>query len=322
MILLKKSNNSSTHFTTINALDLMDKKINQLCFAVLCISWGFTWLAIKIGVAQAPPLFFAGTRFVAAGIIIVLISLLMKKKIKLEKKEIFPLLSSTFFLISLSFGFMFYGGKFVSASLTAIIAQGMMPIMLPIFSASFKHEKLGLHKIMAGSLSFIGLFFIFYTKIYYKGTYQEIMGIIALVCSMLAYCLGSILSRDLLAKNDSFVISFYQNLIGGIILLIGSYLWEYPQVLNYHHYFTTKIILAWAFLVIIGTVVGFSLYLYLLKTWGASKISSYALITPLIAMVSEAIYTRNMVSTNELIGIFILLSATMVSFKPKRVKTT
>ncbi|MCY4245462.1 MAG: EamA family transporter [Gammaproteobacteria bacterium] len=50
--------------------------LNLFLFAVLCLSWGSTWVAIKVGVDEAPPLWFAGSRFVVAGVLILLLAAL------------------------------------------------------------------------------------------------------------------------------------------------------------------------------------------------------------------------------------------------------
>ena len=57
-------------------------------FAAICLIWGGTWLAMKVGIHSVPPVFFAGTRFLAAGAILLLISWLRSETRRLEPREL------------------------------------------------------------------------------------------------------------------------------------------------------------------------------------------------------------------------------------------
>ncbi len=57
-------------------------------FAAICLIWGGTWLAVKVGIQSVPPVFFAGTRFLAAGAILLLISWLRNETRRLEPREV------------------------------------------------------------------------------------------------------------------------------------------------------------------------------------------------------------------------------------------
>ena len=64
--------------------------LNIFLFAILCLSWGSIWVAIKVGVTAVPPLFFAGTRFIAAGALILLVTAMLRgpRELRVQREDI------------------------------------------------------------------------------------------------------------------------------------------------------------------------------------------------------------------------------------------
>ena len=91
----------------------MPLSTNLLKFLVLCIVWGLTWIATKIGIGAAPPLLFAGTRFMAAG---VLVSLWMWREVHLsdwERKDVIRLFAASLLIVTLTYGPLYWGMRYV-----------------------------------------------------------------------------------------------------------------------------------------------------------------------------------------------------------------
>src|SRR4030095_2433045 len=102
----------------------------QALFAAMCLIWGVTWIAIKIGIAAVPPLFFAGTRLAAAGALLLLWLWLCRAALRRRRRDAAPLALSAALVIVGTYGFLFWGMQHVSSGLSAIINLSLMPAML------------------------------------------------------------------------------------------------------------------------------------------------------------------------------------------------
>ncbi len=305
--------------------------INAFLFLVLCLSWGSTWIAIKIGVEQVPPLFFAGSRFLAAGILILGATRLLKgaQEVHVARADIRPLAIMSGLVVSVCFALIFWGEQYVSASVTAIVVQGMIPIFLPFFAAMYGYEALTFPRKLSILLGLVGLGFIFAPGIaagntVATGTMLEVAGLAAIVVGTLSYCYGSVQGRPILSRNSSVAIAGWQNLLGGIIVLAASIPLEMPFVStgDYVTILSPKITFAWLWLVVIGSAVGFVLYIVLLKSWGASKVSPYAFVTPVVAIVLDYLLFDRIIGAFEFLGLVIIFVAMGVAFyKPKAART-
>jgi drug/metabolite transporter (DMT)-like permease len=111
----------------------MLKKNEQVLLIILCLTWGSTWLAIKIGVNEAPPIFFAGTRFVAAGTILIAWHKWQNGQTRIDKSDWLSLVMLGFSVIAVTFGLIIWGEQWVSSGLTAVLVQGIIPISMYIF---------------------------------------------------------------------------------------------------------------------------------------------------------------------------------------------
>lgn len=300
--------------------------MNVFLFAVLCFSWGSTWVAIKVGVATVPPLFFAGTRFVAAGLLILgaIAVFRGKKELIVVKQDIWPLILMSSLVISICFAMIFWGEQFVSASVTAIVVQGMIPIFLPFFAFVLLKEELNFFRLVSIVLGVAGIACIFVPGTVgldkTDGNFQ-FLGLVAIVIGTLAYCYGSVWGRPLLARNSAVSLAGWQNLLGGIIVLFGSLLVEVPfhGAKSFTAIFTAHAFFAWIWLVLIGSAVGFVLYIVLLKAWGPSKVSPYAFATPLVAIILDYVLFSQLIGTIEFIGLIIIFVALGFAFyRPHR----
>jgi drug/metabolite transporter (DMT)-like permease len=305
--------------------------MNAFLFLVLCLSWGSTWVAIKVGVEAVPPLFFAGTRFIAAGVLILGVTWLLKgrEEIRISRADRVPLTIMSTLVVSVCFALIFWGEQYVSASVTAIVVQGMIPIFLPFFAALHGYETLTSLRKLSIVLGIAGLACVFAPGMVAVGAGNtsigyEIAALVAIVIGTLAYCYGSVSGRPILKRNSAVAVAGWQNLLGGIIVLAASISLELPFAAPgaYVALFDPQVAFAWIWLVVIGSAVGFVLYIVLLKSWGASKVSPYAFATPIVAIVLDYLLFDRIIGPIELLGLVIIFAAMGVAFyKPKAMRT-
>lgn len=301
--------------------------LNPFLFAVLCLSWGSTWVAIKVGVSEAPPLWFAGSRFVVAGVLILALAALIDGRgaLKVQKRDAAPLAWVSALVIAVCFALIFWGEQYVSASLTAIVVQGMIPIFLPLFSLLLLRDRLSAARLLSIGIGIAGLVIVFLPSVNASlfaadagsGNLLTLAGLTAIVVGTLAYCYGSVKSKPILARHSAVAISGWQNLIGGAFILIAALFVEAGagELGALVSGLSLRVFYAWLWLVVVGSVVGFVLYIVLLKSWGASKLSPYAFITPIVAIAIEYLLYGALITLFEAAGMAALFVAVYLALK-------
>src|SRR3978361_1518214 len=95
-------------------------------FTLMCLIWGATWLAMKLGVASVPAIFFAGTRFVVAGAVLLLLAMLRGETRRLGRSEFGRLALVQLLMVVLTYAPLFWGIRHVPSGLTAVLDLALM----------------------------------------------------------------------------------------------------------------------------------------------------------------------------------------------------
>ncbi|MGI9311892.1 MAG: DMT family transporter [bacterium] len=306
--------------------------LNVLLFSALCLSWGSTWVAIKIGVERMPPLFYAGTRFMVAGVLIFVLAWIIdgRDSLKIKKGDGASLVWLSALVISICFSLIFWGEKYVSASLTAILVQGMIPIFLPWFSVLLLKEKISTAGLLSIAIGIAGLVIVFLPSVRASLSTDDadgagllaLYGLIAVVVGTLSYCYGSVKIKPILSRHSAIAISGWQNFIGGALTLAFSFAFEvdFDEVMPLLAGASSQVLYAWAWLVIVGSLLGFVLYVVLLKSWGATKLSPYAFVTPIVAIVIEYLLHGELIRLFEAVGMVVLFVAVYLALRNPEIK--
>jgi drug/metabolite transporter (DMT)-like permease len=242
---------------------------NLLKFLVLCFVWGFTWIATKVGIGTVPPLLFAATRFIAAG---VLVSLWMWREIDFswQKNDVIRLFAASLLMVTLSYGPLFWGMRYVSSGTAGVLEMSLTPIALLGFGIALGQERWSWVSAIAIALGIAGLCILFSPSI--KGeegsSVWSILGFVAIAWAAVSYAWGSVLARPLIERYGSGMLSGATMLIGGAALLLGSLGWEPNSTQSLEAFWGWPAALGWLFLLLFGSLVGYSLYMQLLRDLG------------------------------------------------------
>jgi drug/metabolite transporter (DMT)-like permease len=201
---------------------------NLLKFIVLCLVWGLTWIATKVGIGAVPPLLFAATRFIAAG---VLVSLWMWREIqvsKWQKKDIIRLFAASLLMVTLTYGPLFWGMRYVSSGTAGVLEMSLTPIALLGFGIALGQERWSWVNAIAMALGIAGLGILFAPsiKVDEGSNAWSIVGFVAIAWAAISYAWGSVLARPLIERYGSGLLSGATMLLGGAALLLGSLGWE------------------------------------------------------------------------------------------------
>ena len=273
-------------------------------FISVCLIWGSTWIAIKIGVKDLPPMFSASIRlFLASAILFVIIQF---KKIKLnwtkEYRKLYLVVALTAFTIP--FALLYWGSKYVPSGLTSLLFAFFPFAVLIISFIMLKSEKITSAKIFGILLGFSGLYVIFSTDINFANTNSNtIYGMIAIIISAILNAYNIVYIKKFGNEVSQFVLSFVPMLYSAVFLLIGSFIFEQKSQII----FTQSAIVSIIYLAILGSVIGFVTYYWLLKHLQTAILSFTAFITPIIAIILGHFILDEKISSNLFIGIFCVL---------------
>lgn len=288
---------------------------NQLRFLMLCVIWGSTWIASKAGIDAVPPLLFAATRFTAAGLLLLVYGWMRSEAACLKTEDSVRVVVVSILMISLCYGPLFWGMKHINTGTAAILEMSLTPIALLCFALLLREERLDITRIVAILLGVCGLVILFWPSMpdgsgskpeAFPG--ESLWGGLAVASAAFTYGYGSVLARPLLRSYPATFVAGITTLIGGIALMVAALVFEPGAVAAVSGNWGATAWTAWFFLVIFGSLVGYTTYMRLLRDIGPSRAGSYAFVSPVIAVVLGALVFAEQVTLFDVIGIIVLLS--------------
>lgn len=131
----------------------------------------------------------------------------------------------------------------------------------------------------------------------------------AIAWAAVSYAWGSVLARPVIERCGSGMLSGATMLIGGAPLLLGSLGWEPNSAQSLEAFWGWPATLGWLFFLLFGSLVGYSLYMQLLRDLGPAKAGSFAFVSPIIAVLVGVIAAEETVSILSIAGMAIMLVA-------------
>lgn len=291
---------------------------NTALFVVLCLIWGSTWLALKVGVATTPPLLFAATRFMAAGVILLGVLLARRERLSPRSSDLPRLMLVTVLMVTACYGLLFWGARLVSSGLAGVLEMSLTPISLLGFALLSGDEDFDPARAAAIALGVAGLLLVFIPAIQASGGGRSVAGGAAVSLAAVCYAAGAVMSRRLMHRYSSLYLAAFTMTVGGVLLLGLFFVLEphAPQMLVQP--WRAPAIEGWSFLVIAGSLTGYSIYMHLLRVWGASRSGAYAFPSCVVAVLTGHFALGEKVSPTALVGMAVLLAAAGLAIRPRR----
>jgi drug/metabolite transporter (DMT)-like permease len=265
--------------------------------ALFCLLWSFAFVAGKIGVTDCPPLILLTARFSLAGILILGITALRGEawsSLTWRDAGIFAILGVANNALYLGLGYT--GLQTVSAGLGGLIVSAN-PVFTAVLAAVFLGEALTWRKVTGLLLGISGVSFIVWHRMS-VGT-DSSHGIVFTLASLASIVVGTILFKVLAPKGSLWVGNGVQNLAGGLALL--PFAFTLSSVSDIAP--STRLLGAFAFLVLGGSILAYLLWFHLLKVCGATAASAYHFLMPPLGMLFAFLVLGEHVETRDLLGI-------------------
>ncbi len=251
-----------------------------LAYTSVCVFWGTTYLAIKVGVSHVPPFLFGGYRWLAAGIIFLTFLLIKGKKLP-NLKDLFHIAVVGVCLIGIGNGLLNFAEQYVPSGISSLFITTIPFWIVGMESVMPAGPKLNF-RIAAGLLlGLLGVILImghdwqsFLGKSY-------VQGFVALFFLVLSWSFGSVYSKYKKVNVDPLLGSAIQMIIAGIVQIsIGLVLGEASKFS-----FNEESLIAFIYLLIFGSIAGYSSYIYALTHLPLSFVSTYTYVNPVIALI-------------------------------------
>ena len=288
-------------------------------YILICLIWGSTWFAIRLGLDSLTPFISAGLRFSIAAIVIYIVMRIRSISIQRDKISMRLYYFMGVFSFILPFGLVYWGEQFIPSGLASVLFA-VYPFFVALFTRIFiPEEKIGVIKIIGMIFGFSGIVIIFSQNILTIGM-NYFLGMLAV---LLSGFLQSTIAVSI-KKHGQHLHALSMNLIpmaiaGAGMLLLGV-LFENTSTLK----FDTKAIASVFYLGIIGSVVTFTAYYWLLKRINIILLSLTAFITPIIALLIGWIFLDETLMPNQIFGSAFVLTGLLVanlsSLKQKIIK--
>ena len=285
-----------------------------LAFAIIYLVWGSTYLAISIGVREVPPFLLAAIRFFTAGLVLFLWSLARGEQSPTARQwKSISLIAILIFVID--YGLLFWAEQRVPSGMAAVVTAIIPALMTISEILILKTQKLTIR--LAASL-FIGLLGVAilmsrtlnfgFAKI---GAPIDAPGAIALIIASIGWAIASSLLRKLPLPASKVVSSASQMLAGGFFLFItAAALGEFH---NFHPQNVSR--QAWLsllYLIIFGSIIAFTAYVWLIHHESPTKVSTYAYVNPVVAVLLGYFLAHEPLGLRTILGSALILASVIV----------
>jgi drug/metabolite transporter (DMT)-like permease len=263
---------------------------------LFCLIWSFAFVAGKIGVTDCPPLILLAARFLLAGSIIAVISALRGERFDLSLRDV-----AVFALIGIAnnalyLGLGYTGLQTVSAGIGGLVVSAN-PVFTAALAAIFLSEAMTWRKAFGLLLGVAGVTFIVWHRLSVGADHIE--GMLFTLASLASIVAGTILYKLLAPKGSLWIGNGIQNLSGGIVLVpFAAAFADFHDIVP-----SARLLGAFAFLVLAGSILAYLLWFHLLKVCGATAASAYHFLMPPLGMLFAFLVLGEHVEFRDLLGI-------------------
>lgn len=286
-------------------------------FATVYLAWGATYFFIRLSVQHIPPMLVGALRYVVAGLLLLGWCMLTRKPV-FSWQVIRPAVVSGLLLLVGGNGLLIWAEQYIPSSLAAILlASG--PIFFVLLDRSKWRENFRSKATIAGlAVGSVGLLLLFGERIRGEGGEtagqsgnMETVALAVLIVATISWVAGSLYSKYKAAGNSNAVNAGWQMMAAGVAFAVISGLtgeWGrfHPQSVP---------MLSWisiAYLVTIGSLLGYSAYTWLLQVRPATQVSTHAYVNPVVAVLLGVVFAGEQLSWLQLLGLMVILASVLL----------
>jgi drug/metabolite transporter (DMT)-like permease len=289
--------------------------VTILAFAIIYFVWGSTFLAIRFGVSEVPPFLFAAMRFLAAGLILYLWSTVRgEPQPGRQQWTSVSLLAVLIFVFD--YGLLFWAEQRVPSGVAAV-----MLALIPAFTALSEIVLLGTQRLtlrlaLALGIGLAGVAVLMSRSLDLGGAPIDRLGAGALIFAAGSWSVASALARKLPLPSSKVMTSGTQMLLGGAFLAVAAVLLGEMRGFD-PSAVSSRAWLSLLYLVVPGSVIGFTAYVWLLHRESPTKVGTYAYVNPVVAVILGYFLADEPLGLRTVLGtLCVLVSVVLITTAP------
>lgn len=280
-------------------------------FATLCVVWSSTWLAIKIGLRDLPPISYAGLRFVVAILALLAVSIGRARLLPRSRADYIILALTGVLMFSMNYGLLFWGELHVSSGLAAVL-QATIPIFGMIFAHRMLPEEPLRWQRLAGAFLALGGVAVICARLLDFNGLIAFWGGLGIVAGAAGAAFSNVLLKQRPIQLGPAMIAAWQMIFGTVpMLVLGGIVEGNP--IRFH--WTTMSIFCLLYLAIIGSALTFLLLYWLLPQMQSTNLQTISLITPPGAVMLGWLFGGETFPLWSLLGAALVLAGVWIIFR-------
>ncbi|WP_161554645.1 EamA family transporter [Ereboglobus luteus] len=280
-------------------------------FLTIYIVWGSTYLAMRVGVETMPPLSMAAVRFLVAGVIMFAFVKLRGSPRATARQWRDNALIAAFLLLGGN-GLVIWAEQYIPSGITALLI-GFSPMCMVLIEWAFPGgRRPGPYTIAGLVIGFAGIIVLVAPWEHFNDDGAlPLKGVVAIIGSTVFWATGSILSRHVRNPAPAFSASAMQMLCGGAMLAVAAFVRGEPASIDIGS-FSTRSWIALFYLIVIGSLVAFSTYTWLITHSTPARVSTYAYVNPIVAVFLGWLILDEPVTLRTLAAAAIIILSVMI----------
>lgn len=254
-----------------------------LAFAIIYFVWGSTFLAIRVGVREMPPFLMAGLRFVVAGGALYLWTAFRGEASVTAREWVSAALLSILIFV-FDYGLLFWAERRVPSGIAAVMMATIPAFMAISEIALLRTQRLTLRLAVSLLVGLAGVAVLVSRSMSFGEAPVDVRGAAALIFAAISWSLGSALTRKLPLPASKVTSSAVQMLCGGVLLSFTAFLLGEFQGFDFHSV-SRGAWFALGYLVVAGSIVAFTAYVWLIHHESPTKVGTYAYVNPVVAVL-------------------------------------
>jgi len=280
----------------------------------ICIIWGTTYLAIRVGVTELPPMLFAGIRWIIAGLILITFLKLTGRRFP-SINDIKHIAIVGIALLGIANGLVVVVEQWIPSGLAALLISTLPFWMVGFEKVTQKGPKINFYTITGLLIGIAGVFLIFGKDFNFLMDDNNLLGVLCLMGAVISWSLGSIYSKYKKINVDPLTSATFQMLIAGTLqATLGLSLGELSSLT-----ISVDGILATAYLILFGSIFGYASYIYAISHLPLSLVSTYAYVNPVIAIFLGWLILNEDINLNILIATALIITGVIIVKQGSRV---
>jgi drug/metabolite transporter (DMT)-like permease len=282
----------------------------MLAFAIIYFVWGSTFLAIRVGVREVPPLLFAGMRFWVAGIVLY-IWMRTKGEPSPTVREWGAATLLAFLIFLVDYGCLFWAERRVPSGIAAVMMATIPAFMAVSEILILRTQRPTPRLALALLLGLAGVAVLMSHSLSLGGAAIDTAGAGALIVGAIAWSVASALTRRLSLPASKVMSSGAQMLAGGVLLMLAA------AIFGEFRGFRVESVSrgAWfalAYLIVAGSIIGFTAYVWLIHHESPTKVGTYAYVNPVVAVLVGYFLGGEALGTRTILGTLLVLVSVIV----------